>query len=105
LISVTEVACAGSSDGFKGALAWDARLRIARGAAEGIAHIHECGPRKYIHGDIKPANILLDAFLEARIADFGLQRLLSLSESERVRELGSARGDTGRASSVSPAPG
>lgn len=104
-MSVIEVACAGRSDGSKGALTWEARLRIARGAAQGIAHIHECSPRKYIHGDIKPSNILLDAFLDARIADFGLQRLLSLMEPERIKELRSEGGDTGRASSVSPAPG
>ena len=102
---VVEMSCAGRSDGSKGALTWNARLRLARGVAQGIAHIHECSPRKYVHGDIKPGNILLDAFLEARIADFGLQRLLSLTEPERVKEVASSRGDTGRTSSVSPAPG
>ncbi|KAG0606497.1 hypothetical protein M758_9G145500, partial [Ceratodon purpureus] len=99
-----ETALHGRSDGSKGALTWEARLRIARGAAQGIAHIHECSPRKYIHGDIKPSNILLDPFLDARIADFGLRRLLSLSESERDKEHGSDKTDKGRASSVSPDP-
>lgn len=80
------------------------RLQIAIGAAQGLAHIHECSARKYVHGDIKPSNILLDDCLVARIADFGLQRLLSLAEPESVREHGSSRGDNDRASSVTPAP-
>lgn len=87
-----ELACAGRSKGF---LTWEARLRIARGVAQGIAHIHECGSKNFVHGDIKPANILLDAFLEARVADFGLQRLLALVEPEPLKEIGSTRGDSG----------
>jgi serine/threonine protein kinase len=42
-------------------------------AALEIAYIHE---RK--HGDVKPNNILLDNNWDARVLDFGLQRLLSL---------------------------
>lgn len=100
--------CAGriEPNSTKGPLTWQERLRIAKGAAQGIAYIHECSPRKHVHGDIKPSNILLDAFLEARIADFGLQRLLSLAGPEPFKQVDSRfRGDhTGRASSVSPSP-
>ncbi|KAG0617159.1 hypothetical protein M758_5G168900 [Ceratodon purpureus] len=86
----------GRSEGLKGPLSWEVRIRIARGVAQGLAHIHECSPRKqYIHGDIKPGNILLDAFLEPRIADFGLQRLLALAQPAPVTEFGSTRGDSG----------
>nr|APU94878.1 leucine-rich repeat receptor-like protein kinase [Pohlia nutans] len=105
-----ETALHGRSKGSKGTLTWDSRVRIARGAAQGIAHIHEW---KLIHGDIKPGNILLDVFMEAQIADLGLQRLLSLMEPEHninnvVKDSmtsSAPRGDSGRsASSVSPAP-
>ena len=92
---VFELACAGKPERSKGFLTWEARLRIARGVAQGIAHIHECSSKNYVHGDIKPANILLDAFLEARVADFGLQRLLALVEPESLKEVGSTRGDNG----------
>lgn len=100
--------CAGriEPNSTKGPLTWQERLRIAKGAAHGLAHIHECSPRKHVHGDIKPSNILLDAFLEARIADFGLQRLLNLAGPEPFKQVDSRfRGEhTGRASSVSPSP-
>ncbi|KAJ6832276.1 putative LRR receptor-like serine/threonine-protein kinase [Iris pallida] len=55
-------------------LNWEARLRIARGVARGLAYIHE---KKSTHGNIKPSNILLGSDMEARIGDFGLDRLLS----------------------------
>ncbi|EEC78335.1 hypothetical protein OsI_18076 [Oryza sativa Indica Group] len=56
-------------------LDWSARVKIAAGAARGIAYLHEdCHPR-IIHRDIKSSNILLDNNFEAHVADFGLARL------------------------------
>ncbi|KAH7276505.1 hypothetical protein KP509_39G009900 [Ceratopteris richardii] len=60
-------------------LRWAARLKIAKGAARGLAFLHEQGTsRKFAHGDIKPSNVLLDAEMEPYIADFGLHRLLNI---------------------------
>ncbi|WVZ66500.1 hypothetical protein U9M48_015709 [Paspalum notatum var. saurae] len=57
-------------------LRWHDRLRIARGASRGVLHIHEhCRP-PIVHRDIKSSNILLDESHEARVADFGLARLI-----------------------------
>ncbi|XP_031122271.1 proline-rich receptor-like protein kinase PERK9 isoform X1 [Ipomoea triloba] len=54
---------------------WPTRVKIAIGAARGIAYLHEdCHPR-IIHRDIKSSNILLDNNFEARVADFGLAKL------------------------------
>ncbi|KAJ3694340.1 hypothetical protein LUZ60_009820 [Juncus effusus] len=56
-------------------LEWKIRVKIAAGAARGIAYLHEdCHPR-IIHRDIKSSNILLDDEFEALVADFGLARL------------------------------
>ncbi|KAG0520619.1 hypothetical protein BDA96_08G089600 [Sorghum bicolor] len=61
------------------ALSWSARLKIARGAARGLAYLHECSPRRFVHGEVKPSNILLDADFTPRVADFGLARLLAVA--------------------------
>ncbi|KAF5193912.1 Proline-rich receptor-like protein kinase perk10 [Thalictrum thalictroides] len=56
---------------------WSKRVKIAIGAARGLAYLHEdCHP-KIIHRDIKSANILLDATFEAQacVADFGMAKL------------------------------
>lgn len=56
---------------------WPTRLKIAIGAARGLAYLHEdCYP-KIIHRDIKASNILLDSNFEAKVADFGLAKLAS----------------------------
>ncbi|OIW00864.1 hypothetical protein TanjilG_12805 [Lupinus angustifolius] len=60
-------------------LSWSTRLRIAKGIARGLAYLHECSPRKFVHGDIKPTNILLDNDFQPYISDFGLNRLISIT--------------------------
>ncbi|XP_050372637.1 proline-rich receptor-like protein kinase PERK9 [Argentina anserina] len=56
-------------------LDWAIRVKVAAGAARGIAYLHEdCHPR-IIHRDIKSSNILLDNNFEARVSDFGLAKL------------------------------
>ncbi|XP_019059023.1 PREDICTED: proline-rich receptor-like protein kinase PERK9 [Tarenaya hassleriana] len=56
-------------------LDWATRVKIAAGAARGIAYLHEdCHPR-IIHRDIKSSNILLDNNFDARVSDFGLAKL------------------------------
>lgn len=62
-------------------LSWSTRLKIAKGTARGLAYLHECSPRKFVHGDIKPSNILLDNDFQPYISDFGLSRLISITGS------------------------
>uniref|UniRef100_A0A2P2NFS8 non-specific serine/threonine protein kinase n=1 Tax=Rhizophora mucronata TaxID=61149 RepID=A0A2P2NFS8_RHIMU len=60
---------------------WATRVKVAAGAARGIAYLHEdCHPR-IIHRDIKSSNILLDSNYEAQVSDFGLAKLALELES------------------------
>lgn len=53
---------------------WSTRMKIALGAAKGLAYLHEDCQPKIIHRDIKASNILLDDSFEAKVADFGLAK-------------------------------
>lgn len=50
------------------------RLNIAQGTARGLQYLHTFREKPLIHGDIKPANILLDQCNQPKIGDFGLAR-------------------------------
>ncbi|XP_020103003.1 G-type lectin S-receptor-like serine/threonine-protein kinase LECRK3 [Ananas comosus] len=55
---------------------WSKRVRIALEIARGLLYLHDECSAQIIHCDIKPQNILLDDNSVARIADFGLAKLL-----------------------------
>ncbi|CAF2089719.1 unnamed protein product [Brassica napus] len=56
---------------------WPTRLKIALGAAKGLAWLHHsCNPR-IIHRNISSKCILLTADFEPKISDFGLARLMN----------------------------
>lgn len=75
---------------------WKKRYAIAINVARGIQILHCLNP-PIIHGDIKPSNILIDAFFNAKLADFGLARALTEDEvSGAVLEIGEEGRKVGR---------
>ncbi|KAF5202780.1 kinase [Thalictrum thalictroides] len=54
-------------------LSWDIRLKIAIGAARGLAFLH-ASQKQVIYRDFKSSNILLDGDFNSKISDFGLAK-------------------------------
>ncbi|XP_020595370.1 G-type lectin S-receptor-like serine/threonine-protein kinase LECRK1 [Phalaenopsis equestris] len=62
-------------------LCWERRVAILLDAARGIQYLHCDCETKIIHRDIKPENILISEDWRAKIADFGLAKLLDRNQS------------------------
>ncbi|XP_057441607.1 lysM domain receptor-like kinase 3 [Lotus japonicus] len=62
-------------------LPWSTRVQIALDSARALEYIHEHTVHVYIHRDIKSENILLDNSFHAKVADFGLSKLVQVGNS------------------------
>lgn len=58
-------------------LDWDTRVRIAVGAARGIAQIHRENGGRLVHGNIKSSNIFLNSQQYGCVSDLGLTTIMS----------------------------
>nr|XP_023926706.1 G-type lectin S-receptor-like serine/threonine-protein kinase LECRK3 [Quercus suber] len=71
---------------------WLQRSEMALEIASGLHYLHEECEAQIIHCDIKPDNVLLDVNYTAKIADFGLSKLLN---KQQTRTDTNARGTYG----------
>ncbi|KAL3717281.1 hypothetical protein ACJRO7_008801 [Eucalyptus globulus] len=65
-------------------LNWQQRKKIILDIAKGLNYLHEDCRQKIVHLDIKPQNILLDGNFNAKVADFGLSKLIDKDQSQIV---------------------
>ncbi|KAL8545055.1 hypothetical protein ACS0TY_005309 [Phlomoides rotata] len=92
---VYEYMCNGTLAGFLFAdqkPSWKERTQIAFGIARGLTYLHEECSTQIIHCDIKPQNILLDEYHNARISDFGLAKLLMMNQSKTMTNIRGTKG-------------
>ncbi|KAJ6691309.1 hypothetical protein OIU74_015913 [Salix koriyanagi] len=55
-------------------LPWSIRMKIALGAVQGLAFLHEEADRPVIYRDFKTSKILLDTEYNSKLFDFGLAK-------------------------------
>ncbi|WVZ04225.1 hypothetical protein V8G54_025031 [Vigna mungo] len=64
-------------------LSWGLRLKVALGAAKGLAFLHS-DETKVIYKDFKTSNVLLDSHYNAKLADLGLSMEAPTRDKSRV---------------------
>ncbi|XP_078169825.1 U-box domain-containing protein 70-like isoform X2 [Carex rostrata] len=65
-------------------LTWQVRTRIIGEICRALLFLHSNNPNPIVHGDLNPANILLDANLVSKLSDFGISRLLIESNTNTL---------------------
>jgi serine/threonine protein kinase len=71
---------------------WSNRVAIVLDVARGLQYLHEEIDGPIIHCDIKPENILIDSRGVAKIADFGLAKLLIGNQTQTFTGVRGTRG-------------
>ncbi|CAI9772200.1 unnamed protein product [Fraxinus pennsylvanica] len=61
---------------------WQTRMNIAKGMARGLLYLHT--NVNIIHGNLTSSNVLIDEHNNAKIADYGLSRLMTAAANANV---------------------
>ncbi|CAI5963490.1 unnamed protein product [Closterium sp. NIES-64] len=61
------------------------RLAVLVDVVDGLSFLHN---RRITHRDVKPANVLLDADMRAKVADFGFMRKMEANQVNTTRVMG-----------------
>ncbi|BAT86473.1 hypothetical protein LR48_Vigan03g301100 [Vigna angularis] len=68
--------------GTETSIDWQTRMKIAQDMARGLLYLHS--QENIIHGNLTSSNVLLDENTNAKIADFGLSRLMTTAANSNV---------------------
>lgn len=74
-------------------LSWQTRIKMATELCSVLVYLHYCSPRGIVHGDLKPANILLDSNHVCKLSGFGVHRFISQDESSSNNTIPCCRTD------------
>lgn len=72
----------GAARGPETPINWPTRMKIAQGMTRGLFYLHS--HENIIHGNLTSSNILLDEQTNAKVADFGLSRLVTAAATSNV---------------------
>ncbi|KAH8934977.1 hypothetical protein BDL97_17G007800 [Sphagnum fallax] len=73
-------------------LEWPIRYNIAVGIANGLAYLHGKLHSYLVHGDIKASTVVVDKYLEPKIADFGWAKICQTDEKKVHTRIEGKRG-------------
>ena len=79
--SVGEVIDAAHRDASGSYLTIYEQFSIAMDMTSGISYLHQARPRPYVHGDIRPSNILVARDMKVKVGDLGAAHLIESSLS------------------------